>query len=849
MPEGRDDSLLPFENTEEFFGWSAKKLAEGIIGGLASAIVGEIVDKLLGQEPSTQELLEEAVRRFAQKVEAAIEEEALRQAKVLFSTLNVGIGEVRRDLANLGPSWWSGYDGEVEILRIMDLDSHARALLENLNSLGLAGWQTYMLAGSIRLRIFATLMQVPGRESAERDNIAAAIELYVNHHWDMCQEVAARVWPEFEIKSAYTYRCCWPVHPTKPYHYFPVFTDVLLDLLRKVKITNHEWLSKMPPVADIGTSSSRDWHKKYGVGPREEWLYWKSGSLNPNVASAIYAINELSGFSVETIDRILRMRRSEFELWVWSQYNKGPVGSFHNITVQWWSGQELTKVRRVAIRASNRKYVCALIGADNRGTLYSVKNHPHPWGIFELITREDDKIALRAQNRHYVAAELHSQYHEQQDYEGELTANRVRILEWEKFQQIDLGDNKVALLAANGKYVSLKETAEPEVEAPKLVAFTDHISDEAIFELVEVRNGRWRHNNLSRAAGAPPGADTLTGYTWDIDKTQHVVYQGEDRHIHELWFHQDSGWHHNNLSVAISGIPSSIGNLVGYTWSVDKTQHIVYVDPNYNVRELWFRQDSGWHQNNLTAATDAPLARGDLTGYTWHVDSAQHIVYRGRDNHLHELSFSRASGWKHKDLTSEAGAALANEGLSGYTWDVDETQHVVYRGEASHIYELWFHQDSGWHRHDLTETTGAPSARSAPMGYTWDIDRTQHVVYRGQDSHVHELWFHQDSGWHHNNLTVATGAPLAASDPNGYTWDADETQHVVYRSQDGHIHELWFHQDSGWHHHDLTEATGAPSARSGPVGYTWDLDGTQHVVYLGADDNIHELWFARWEGA
>ena len=90
------------------------------------------------------------------------------------------------------------------------------------------------------------------------------------------------------------------------------------------------------------------------------------------------------------------------------------------------------------------------------------------------------------------------------------------------------------------------------------------------------------------------------------------------------------------------------------------------------------------------------------------------------------------------------------------------------------------------------------------------------------------------SNWHHNDLTNATGAAAAASDPAGYTWDVDSTQHVVYRGTDGHIHELWFSSATwNWNHNDLTNATGAPAAASDPAGYTWDVDNTQHVVYSG----------------
>ena len=87
---------------------------------------------------------------------------------------------------------------------------------------------------------------------------------------------------------------------------------------------------------------------------------------------------------------------------------------------------------------------------------------------------------------------------------------------------------------------------------------------------------------------------------------------------------------------------------------------------------------------------------------------------------------------------------------------------------------------------------GAPAAAGNPAGYMFDAQGTQHVVYRGSGSHVHELWWNS-SGWHQNDLTnAAGGAPAAASDPAGYMFNAQNTQHVVYRGSDNHIHELWW---------------------------------------------------------
>ena len=110
-------------------------------------------------------------------------------------------------------------------------------------------------------------------------------------------------------------------------------------------------------------------------------------------------------------------------------------------------------------------------------------------------------------------------------------------------------------------------------------------------------------------------------------------------------------------------------------------------------------------------------------------------------------------------------------------------------------------RSSGWKHEALAFfVPGAGlGADGAPAGYTWDVDRTQHVVYRSPspnlyDRHIHELWF--NGVWHHNDLTLATGAPGAVGNPAGYTWDVDRTQHVVYRGSDGHIHELWFSEET-----------------------------------------------------
>ncbi|WP_239335258.1 trypsin-like serine protease, partial [Frankia sp. CiP3] len=145
-------------------------------------------------------------------------------------------------------------------------------------------------------------------------------------------------------------------------------------------------------------------------------------------------------------------------------------------------------------------------------------------------------------------------------------------------------------------------------------------------------------------------------------------------------------------------------------------------------------------------------------------------------------------------------------------------------------------------RADLTTLTGAPRAAGNPAGYVFDAKRTQHVNYRGTDDHVHELRS-RENGWEHTDLTTeAAGAPPATGDPVGYVFSAESTQHVNYRSADGHIHELWWRKGH-WHHTDLTTTAGAPPATGDPVGYVFSAESGRHVNYRSADGHIHELWW------
>jgi hypothetical protein len=344
----------------------------------------------------------------------------------------------------------------------------------------------------------------------------------------------------------------------------------------------------------------------------------------------------------------------------------------------------------------------------------------------------------------------------------------------------------------------------------------------------------WNLNDLTTTTGSPDAAAQPTGYVFDAFGTQHVTYCGSDGRIHELLW-DPTGWHHHDLTPSLQGVNTAIG----YVFLC--TEHVIYFAGS-GIYELW-RDNHGWHHKDIFSAAGATgvTGTGRPIGYGFTAQRTQHVNFPDLYGNVQELWWD-SSGWHHNDLTAAASAPKTGANPTGYVFDAQGTQHVTYVGQDLHVYELWW-DATGWHYNDLTAATGSPLAqinRNA-AGYVFPSQATQHVNYIGTDNHIHELWWDR-TGWHHNDLTSASGGPDASDEPAGFMFAG--TQQVVFRGVDNHIHELSWGSSSGWHDTDLTVATGAPPTSYGrPTGYAFNAYGSQHVIYGADNSHVMELYW------
>jgi peptidoglycan hydrolase-like protein with peptidoglycan-binding domain len=368
----------------------------------------------------------------------------------------------------------------------------------------------------------------------------------------------------------------------------------------------------------------------------------------------------------------------------------------------------------------------------------------------------------------------------------------------------------------------------------------------------------------------PTGVGRPHGFVFGPQNAQHVVYRGGDGSIYDM-FGDRTGWFYQSPSLEAAG-SSTLGEPESatsdpYGYGVDDRGMlcIAYAGET-RIHELVWSQ------------LDADMADERFLGTEWRVDTpyvadiandrpmgrplggmylpSRGVVFRTVDGRLRAVVESAADGtWELKELGTGAPKPASDPaGLLMTKTELAMTQvisrHLFFIGVDGHVHEL--RSDNAgltWIHTNITQALAGvvlPAPQASLSAYAFLGQNTLHVIYRGQDDKVHELWGNPGS-WNYN----AIGAPFtkAKGDPFGYVTEWAGTQHVVYRGEGDEFVELWWW--GVWRENVLTHAVaGAPKVGSDTAGYSFESNKQQHVVYFDMDGRPRELYWkdGRWFG-
>jgi len=160
-------------------------------------------------------------------------------------------------------------------------------------------------------------------------------------------------------------------------------------------------------------------------------------------------------------------------------------------------------------------------------------------------------------------------------------------------------------------------------------------SDGHVHELWKGPTGGFRHSDLTVASGSKVQVTGMpVGFADDPGFRQIVSFAGTDGHLHQLTW--DGAWHTQDLTATVGGVPPSPGAVpTGYLFPSEGTLHVNYLGVDQHIHEYW-QDDAGWHPNDLTAAAGALPSRSHPTAYVM-PDRTQHVVFVDDDRHVVEL--------------------------------------------------------------------------------------------------------------------------------------------------------------------------------------------------------------------
>jgi hypothetical protein len=195
----------------------------------------------------------------------------------------------------------------------------------------------------------------------------------------------------------------------------------------------------------------------------------------------------------------------------------------------------------------------------------------------------------------------------------------------------------------------------------------------------------------------------------------------------------------------------------------------------------------------------------------------------------------------HIDRTAATGAAGAASAPTAIVYDPAGIDDIAYRASSGHLHEIW-RDPARLGTTDLSASAHAPDAQGNPWFYFDPAGNQVVLLYRGEDNHIHSLYWLFGSVGH----DILTGnAPKAAGNPAGWFSSSDGVHHVVYRKSDGHLHELWWQGPGAVGDRDITGFAGGVSAKGDPSPYFDTVGGYHIVAFRGVDDRIRSLY---WTG-
>lgn len=357
--------------------------------------------------------------------------------------------------------------------------------------------------------------------------------------------------------------------------------------------------------------------------------------------------------------------------------------------------------------------------------------------------------------------------------------------------------------------------------------------DKHVYHYFATPGTSWSREDLTNATGAPAAESGLTSFEDALSTTQHVIYVTSNQHICHIYALPGHPWAYEDLMNA-TGAPASTSAVSGFQDFWNDALQIFYVGQDGHVRHLFRNPNSSWAQEDLSAMTGiVPASPRGLTSFEDVARDSQQVFFVGTNQHVYEIFGTPGNPWAALDVTVNTGAPLTASTLNSYVNLRNDSQNLVYVGTNQHVYHLFALVGTSWSTEDLNAATGA--APALPDTLTSFVDHIYHaeqIFFIGTNRHVYHFFATPGGPWGVEDMTVQTGAPLAASSLASFDDVWHSTQQILFIGLDGHVYHFFAVPGNPWALEDVTASASATLASVSPNSLnSWQVDGSQ--VWIG----------------
>jgi DNA recombination-dependent growth factor C len=309
------------------------------------------------------------------------------------------------------------------------------------------------------------------------------------------------------------------------------------------------------------------------------------------------------------------------------------------------------------------------------------------------------------------------------------------------------------------------------------------------------------------------GNGGLTSWVQSTDGP-HFLYVDGNQHLPQLWNTISTGqWAGQDLTTVPNAVPVGPGSALTSWVQSDDGPHVVYVDAKGNVNQLWYTIRTGqWAaQSLMNVPNTVPAGPGSAVTSWVQSDDGPHVVYVDANGNLNQLWYTIRTGqWAAQSLMNVPNTVPAGPGSAVTSWvQSDDGPHVVYADANGNLHQLWYTIRTGqWAAQSLMNLPNVVAVGPGSAMTSWvQSDDGPHVVYADPNGHVRQIWYTLSTGrWTADDLTQDFGAALVAKRSGMTSWvQSDDGPHVVYADANGHVQQIWYTLSTKrWATEDLT---------------------------------------------